>query len=499
MTASPRTGHTEAGGDHATAVTVAFSGARGGEAPQTWGQRALWRAIPILGEGEHFLNLKWTLPVPGRHDLDTVLRALRTLLERHESLRTTYADTPEGPVQRVAREGALTVRIVEAGEERPREVAERLAAEMAAVAFDHGRELPLRCAIVTRAGRPMALGLTFSHVSLDAGALDLVAAEWRRLLAGEELPPPDWQPLDQAAYESSGPGAARGAKAIEYWRSILLDAPLDVFDFPPGEAEDPRCVELGMDSAALAVAAEILAGRWSISTSSVLLGTWALIMATVQERRRAILQIIASNRHDPRLRRMVGAVGLDGLFVLDLPETNLAEVCRAAHRRALAAYRTACYDPYEQHAMREEIGRLRGRVPDLDAFFNDARAVDGWPNRPRLAPGEDPAVLTGRTTAYVVGPRPGERVKAFFTVGLATHTARLRLIADTAYLPVPMAESMLRGVETLLLRGVGGDVPVAAAAEVIGKAARGRRGRAPEDPEGRPDPADPVNTDKEMV
>ncbi|NUT03771.1 MAG: hypothetical protein HOV76_09845 [Hamadaea sp.] len=441
---------------------VPFSGARDGEAPLTWGQRLMWRAVHLMGPSQSFLNCPWILPVYGKRDLTTVLGALRRMLERHESLRTTFADTPQGPVQRVARSGELTVELVPTGPEGPLGTAERIAAELGTTVFTHAEDLPLRCVIVLADGRPRALAFAFSHLAVDFQALSLLSAEWRALLRGDDLPPPEWQPMEQAALECEEPFLARSRRSIRHWRSVLETVPLDVFDHPPGEPEEPRFIEVGMESVALAAAAVRLAERLTVSTTSVVIAACATVLAVASGRPRAVMQLVHSNRRDPRTRPLVATVGQDGLLVLDLPETGFADTCLAAHRSALMAYRNAHYDPFEMQAMREEIGRIRGREPDLDAFFNDRRGNGTWPGLPRLDPGEDLTPLTAKTRTYVTNAWPGVRFKVFFTLGADPDTGRLSLVVDTAYLPRETARAMLLGVETLLVRSLTEDVPIAA-------------------------------------
>lgn len=451
-----------------TTRAVAFEGMRDGVATLTWGQRLMWRAVHLMGDSQSFLNCPWVLPVYGRRQLPVVLDALRTLIERHESLRTTFTAGADGPVQQVNRVGELTVELVDAGEDRALTVAERLAATLSETVFEHGTDLPLRCAVVLKNDRPMALACTFSHLAVDYQALALLSAEWRSLLRGEDLPPADWQPMDQAELELEPSFQARSERSIRYWRSVLEDVPLDVFDHPPGTPETPRFIEVGMVSVAAAVAAERLAERWTISTTSILLAACATVLATVSGRPRAVMQLVHSNRRDPRTRAMVGTVGQDGLFVLDLPDTDFAATCQEAHRSALTAYRNAHYDPFAMTAMREEIGRLRGREPDLDAFLNDRRGGTTWPGLPKPLAGEDVTPLAARTRTHVKNAWPGVRFKAFFTIGTAPDTAELSLIIDTAYLPRSTAEAMLLAVERLLLRSLTEDVPMAAVPEICG-------------------------------
>jgi hypothetical protein len=455
------------GGLLATSATVRFKGERAGEAELTWGQRLMWRACHLMGESQTFLNCPWVLPIYGRRDLGAVLSMLRALLERHESLRTTFADTPHGPVQRVAQAGELTVALVEAGPERGLTVAERLAAELGTAAFAHGVELPLRCAVVLKSGRPVAVAFAFSHLAVDYQALALLSVEWKALLRAEALAPVDWQPMDQAVIERGPAFQDRSARSIEHWRSVLEEAPLDVFDHTPRAPADPRFIEVGMESLALAAAAERLSARLTISTTSVLIAGCATVLATVSGRSRAVMQLVHSNRRDPRTRAMVGTVGQDGLFVLDLPDTDFAATCRAAHRGALLAYRNAHYDPFAMTAMRTEIGRLRGREPDLDAFVNDRRGNGAWPNLAKAGSDAEVARHLGRTRTYVTNAWPGVRFKAFFTVGTAPDTGQLSLIVDTAYLTQDTATGMLLGIETLLVRSLTEDIPMSAIDDLI--------------------------------
>ncbi|MEW9550540.1 condensation domain-containing protein [Nonomuraea sp. NPDC050783] len=438
--------------------SVAFAAARAGEWPLTWGQRLMWRADSLMGESRSFLNCPWVLPVYGRRDLGAVLDALRVLIERHDSLRATFADTPDGPRQRVAATGELEVSLAapEPGE-RALAAAGRVAADLGRIPFDHAAGPPLRCAVVLAGGRPRALALAFSHLAVDYQALSLLAAEWKALLRGESLPPPAWQPADQVELERSAAFQARSARSIAYWRPVLEEVPLEVFDHAPGEPEDPRFIEVGMESVALARAATELAGRWAVSTTSVLLAACATVLGAVSGRDRAVMQLVHSNRRDPRTRELVATVGQDALFVLDLGAGTFAGTCLAAHRNALTAYRNACYDPGAMRAMREEVGRRRGREPDLDAFFNDRRGSGGWPGLP---------AADSPTRTYVRDAWPGVRFKAFFTLGTALDTGELSLIADTAYLGRETARAMLLAVEDLLVRSLDEDVPMAGAVRV---------------------------------
>ncbi|MGP3963222.1 condensation domain-containing protein [Nonomuraea sp. 3N208] len=430
-------------------VTVEFTGARSGQGPLTWGQRAFWRLTEWLPPGDPYFNMPWALPAHGKPDLPTVLAALARLLGRHESLRTNWIAGSDvighqgaeqcGMVQRVAEHGWLTVGLVDAAGARPRALAGEIAAELAGKGFDYANELPVRCVVVMDGGRPRAVAFAFTHMAVDGRALDVIAGEWPRLLSGEPLPQAVPQPLDLAAEEESAEGAARGERALRYWRAALDRMPRPLFAAPRGAPEEPRFVKLGMESAALGAAVTRLAGRWGVSTGSVLLGAYAVLLSRLTGRGTVAMQLIVGNRHDPRLAPMVATLVQDGIFVLDVAHgSSLAEVVGAAHRGVLASYRHARYDPAAQRALIEETG------PPPTAYFNDVRVAGGWPNLP-----PDPPVSPGRT--FPVGAWPEVDADVFLSVGPATHTCRLDLLADTALLPREAIEAMLREVETLLV------------------------------------------------
>ncbi|WP_327046066.1 condensation domain-containing protein [Microbispora sp. NBC_01189] len=464
--------------------TVEFRGARGGQAALTWGQQGIWRSTQWLDDGDPYFNLAWTLPVTGAADLDAVLRAVGRLVERHETLRTAYVreGAGEGTVQRVWREGRITVGVYEAAA-KPMTAAKALAAELAATGFDYAAELPVRCAVVCLRGRPRALALALSHLALDGWSLNMVAAEWPRLVAGEDLPVPEWQPLDQAAFERSDPPP--GAQALRHWRNGLASAPRSMFDFPEREPEEPRFVRYGMDSPAAAVAAEALAARHGVTTSSVLTVASAALLAAVTGHSTAALQLIVSNRHHLRTGAMAGPAAQDGLCVIDLGSGDLrngdpgrgdlgagtfAEALGPGHRRTLATYRNGHYDPSLVLAARDAEAWHRGADIDLDAFFNDVRQGGRWSGLPDVDPGDAGALaaLRGRTRTFFVGAYSKVKAKIFFATGPAPSTCEFFVLVDTAFLPGRVAERMLGGLEELLVRAVSADVPLDRIAEVAG-------------------------------
>lgn len=457
---------------------IKFSGGRAGDWPLTWGQRSTRRWIRWLGPRETSLNIPYVLRVDGDHELPEVLACLRALIERYEALRTCFPETPGGPRQRVAGAGTLCVAVHDhAGEPaRPAAAAEvaaaaeELAAELAATPFRHDTELPLRAAVLRIGGRPRAMALAISHLAVDWAALLLLEREWIRLLRdgsdpGEDDEAGTWQPGDQALAEQHGPVAEAGAAALAHWRAALWRIPRSLVDFPAGPPEADRYVRLAMESSAAALAAARLATRWQTSTTTVLAVATTMIVAALTGHQTVPVRMVTGNRREPPLRDLVGKVAQDGLLVLEAARPTFAEVIRHSGDRIKAAYRSSRCDPEVVDRLRTRAGHERGASMDLLLFFNDFRYDRSWsdPSVP-----VEPAALAPRTTVGLDFTTDRAHAKLFFTVEPASDTCRLCLLMDTAYVARETGETLLRGVERLLLASLAADVPMADVARVAG-------------------------------
>ncbi|GAB3845599.1 hypothetical protein GCM10029963_24120 [Micromonospora andamanensis] len=92
-------------------IRLRVDGDREAQGPLTLGQANALQWISALTD-DHFLGLvQWIFKVPAGTTLERACAALSTLVRRYESLRTTYHDGPDGPVQRVARTVDLPIEI----------------------------------------------------------------------------------------------------------------------------------------------------------------------------------------------------------------------------------------------------------------------------------------------------------------------------------------------------------------------------------------------------
>ncbi|MCZ0204448.1 condensation domain-containing protein [Streptomyces sp. UMAF16] len=460
-----------------TALVVPFAGPGLGRVPLNWGQRTIWEGIRWLGEDRHYYNIRRTLPVPSLAPAAAVA-ALRTLVERHQALRTYFTDGSSdgtgGPVQDVRAEGKFTVAVRHAPTaEAAAETAAALLAEQGGRPFEAG-QWPVRFCLVMVADRVKFLNMVLDHQTADGSGAALVVEQLTALLndrPADETPgqapdpaPARWQPLDQAEYETAGEGARRGKLSLEYWRRQLAVVPLTMFDMPPREPEEQRFWKVRLTSPAAAVAATRIAERTGRTTSAVLLTATSLVLSRLTGHTTGVLQLIVANRFDDNRRALVSELCQDGLFVLD--RTGVATfdgLVEAAYRSALVTYRYGFYDRVERDALIARVAAERGGAIRLSSYFNDARLSDDWSAIPKAATADELRALTAESETDVLGKWERQEPTFFLAANECAYACRISLLSDTAFISVAETGAALRAIEAALVAAAFEDVSLTAA------------------------------------
>jgi aspartate racemase len=125
-------------------------------------------------------NVPVAMEWKGALDLESLQRALNTIIARHEPLRTTFQAGEECNVQVIAAEATVTVqsislRHLSAGD-RERET-RRVLEEDARRPFDLSKDVMLRASVVELSGQEHILLLTFHHIAVDGWSLDVFFRE----------------------------------------------------------------------------------------------------------------------------------------------------------------------------------------------------------------------------------------------------------------------------------------------------------------------------------
>ncbi len=189
--------------------------------------------VEELHPGTPAYNVPAVFHLHGELDLPALESALRELVARHESLRSTFAWRDGRVFQRVHRNGEpgcpdirLTAATVQDTASDPGEFA----------AHEALRPLDLRTGPVCRArllrsgAREHVLSLVLHHAVVDGWSLRVLLGELSALYGAfragtaPQLPPPG-QYRDYVAYQAGEEWARAGGEALAHWRRELADPP----------------------------------------------------------------------------------------------------------------------------------------------------------------------------------------------------------------------------------------------------------------------------------
>ncbi|MFE3321610.1 amino acid adenylation domain-containing protein [Nocardia sp. NPDC059195] len=286
--------------------------------PLSLAQQRLW-ILNRFAEHAAAYNMPLALRLTGHLDLDALRAGLRDILDRHESLRTSFPEGPDGPYQLIhpaaGVEPELSPTDVSAAE------IPALAAQMAGRGFDLRTETPLRVALYRVGAEDHLLLVVLHHISGDGWSVaplarDLMVAVSAR--AGGAAP--RWAPLpvqyaDFAMWqrellgEETDPEAPI-ARQLGHWRGALaglpdqLDLPLDR-PRPQQRGTGGDTVEFVIDAETRRAAAELATGR-GVSMFMVLHAALATLLARLCSSTDVTIGTPIAGRSDPALDELVG-------------------------------------------------------------------------------------------------------------------------------------------------------------------------------------------------
>ncbi|MFE4975003.1 condensation domain-containing protein [Kitasatospora sp. NPDC056651] len=456
-------------------IAVRYAAEGGGSGPLTRGQDNMIRCI--RRDAPEQINKESVWPVPHGTSVSSGLVALRLLVERHESLRTSFPAGP-GPDgfpdrQVVHRGGRFAVAVVEAAGRSDGEL-DAMAAESArvdvAVPVDLGAPPRIRFTLVAEGERLLRLVAVVCHAGADGAATAVLIHDWHALAAGKELPPVTAPtPLQVADAEQGVQGRRRSAAALRHWARVLTTGPQVVF-------ADARITGPPRDHGALLVrsrtAADHLAAvcrRTGASPSVVLLSVFAALVAHRSGRSELVLSALSANRQRATLVDHVGTLAQDALILLDTGVTDLDQLIGRTKSVSLNAYWHGSLDAGQVWRLMEDAAHLRGSRFPRQVVVNDlsltipAAVADAQPR-----PVADPELT--------VLPAPPLPVRLMFTILRITGSLDFALLACPQVLDPEETERFALALSAVLAAAAEGPVPLADLPAAPGPPVDGRGG-----------------------
>jgi amino acid adenylation domain-containing protein len=194
-------------------------------------QRRVW-IVCQQEEASRAYNLPKSFILEGRIDEEALKRALRSLVERHESLRTRFIVVAGEPKQKVERGEGIELQVIDlsregAGEEFGQEEAREIARREAKEVFNLERGPLMRTKLVKITDEQHVFLLTLHHIIADGWSMNLLMRELMQLYhayrEGRENPLRELeiQYRDYADWEKRELSGARMEEQQRYWREKL--------------------------------------------------------------------------------------------------------------------------------------------------------------------------------------------------------------------------------------------------------------------------------------
>jgi amino acid adenylation domain-containing protein len=274
-------------------------------------QEQLWIAEP---DGPT-VRTQAIIALQGALDDAKLEAALRRVVGRHESLRTTFAHQPglRVPLQVVGEQLDPGFRTLDlrslAPDERAAEL-QRLAAQELQEPFDFAAGPLVRAALLSFSDEQSTLVLTISALSADSSSISLLTGELADEYAGTgSLIEDPLQYADFAAWQrellESTDDEARAAG--EFWAAFAdVDGVTLPFSQRSSSGFVPEEIEVEVDDA-LGAAIDAVAARYDVSPSAVAQSAWHAVLARFSGEEEPVTGFLSAERRHQDLDGALGA------------------------------------------------------------------------------------------------------------------------------------------------------------------------------------------------
>ncbi|HXD33564.1 MAG TPA: amino acid adenylation domain-containing protein [Pyrinomonadaceae bacterium] len=212
--------------------------------PLSFAQQRLWFLTQIEPDNPSY-NIPQVLKLGGRLDVTALQQTLDFIVDRHESLRTTFKVIAGEPFQVVSPSAKIKISLIDLEDSAPEkreDEARRIITAEGVRPFDLSKDLPLRVTLLRLADRDHFLLLTMHHIVSDGWSMGVFTRElstvYQIIVDGEQpsLPELPIQYSDFAEWQRDWLQGEVLERQINFWKKSLANAPT-LLDLP---ADHPR-------------------------------------------------------------------------------------------------------------------------------------------------------------------------------------------------------------------------------------------------------------------
>jgi amino acid adenylation domain-containing protein len=360
-----------------------------GPPPLSFAQERLWFLNQLEPENP-FYNISLALRLTGALDMDALRQALNGLVQRHESLRTTFQSLDGVPVQMIAASAVVPMPVFELAE-LPPEIQEREVRRMAEAdarkPFDLSRDMPVRTHLLHLEPEENILLLSMHHIISDGWSMGVLTQDLSELYnAIRKRRDPALSDLliqyaDFAEWQRRWLSGEVLERQLAYWKAQLAGAPPDL-KLPTDRPRPPiqsfrgriETFEIEPD---LAADLRKLSNESGTTLFMTLLAGFSVLLARYSDQRDLVIGSPIANRTHSELEPLIGFfVNTLALRIRIEDGLSLRELLARVRQGTLDAY--AHQDlPFERLVDELQMERDLSRNPLFQVMFTLQNAPEG--------------------------------------------------------------------------------------------------------------------------
>jgi amino acid adenylation domain-containing protein/non-ribosomal peptide synthase protein (TIGR01720 family) len=347
----------------------------------SFAQQRLW-FIGQFESGSSLYNLPTALRVKGELNVPILCQTLNEIVQRHESLRTSFVSVENQPVQVITPSLNITLPIVDLqGLSAAKKEAEvlRLIANEVQQPFNLAQAPLLRSTLLRLSGVEHIVMFTMHHIISDGWSMEILTKElavvYEAFCNGQISPLPELpiQYADFAAWQRQWLTGAVLESQLDYWQKQLAGAPelLELpLDYPRPAVQSfqgaTHCFELSPE---LSVALKILSQQEGTTLFMTLLAAFKTLLHRYTGTSDLVIGSPIANRNRREIEQLIGFFVNTLVLRTDLSgDPSFSELLRRVKEVALGAY--AHQDvPFEQVVEKLQPQRSLSHSPLFQVMF----------------------------------------------------------------------------------------------------------------------------------
>ncbi|MCK4258429.1 MAG: amino acid adenylation domain-containing protein [Halanaerobiales bacterium] len=324
--------------------------------------------VNLLSINSTEYNIPTILRIDGEFDLQKMEDAFQKLIERHEALRTSFAQINGKPVQIIHKKVDFHVR----HRKILNEELEQVMAEFVQ-SFDL-QKAPLFRVEVLETDQEKVFMVDIHHIIADGVSMNLLIQEFTQLYAGETLPVIKIQYKDFTIWQNDLFETGHLKKQEEYWLNAFADE-IPVLDMP---ADFPRSLALGFDggthsfelSKELSDQIKKLNLQYEVTSFMILLAVYNVLLSKYTNQEDIIVGVPIAGRVHADLDNTIGMFA-NTLAIRTKPNTTktFSGFLQEVKNVALQAYENQDYQ-FEMLVNKLNLDRDLTRNPLFDVMLS---------------------------------------------------------------------------------------------------------------------------------